>query len=315
MAKIFKATLKTSFISSPCIFAAVFAFGLGMFEAFMYIVQFDGMSFDDTKLLNMDTYVFFPFLIVMLPALLTGKEISSGTVRNKLITGTTKTGFFMAHLIVNSLISISLVFLYFLPMLIFCSKYFDHFTPYMVAFAIVCVILGCLVITAVSTLFAVMFDKMIFGLAASVLLLLAFIWCSSWISSDLSQPKYEEYYDTNAYAVQSNESDDPSMESHGDLNPYYIESKTQRRLLWTASHIMPFEIITNGCSIISEKLTSYRCYLDAKKEAKDVFEQDDKALIIYERTRELFYVPFYSIGVTLFVSALGVFLFKRRNIK
>ena len=323
MANIFKTTLKNNFISIPFIIAAFAALFAGGFDVVFYIVDYDGYAFSDSRLMESHMPTYLAFLIAALPPLLTGREFVGGTIRNKLITGTTKTGFFISQLLVNSAITVIIAMLYFLPTFIFCTKYYDHFQPYMVFYAIVFILLGYLVITAISTVISVMSDRMIVSMVASLLLLFIFVFVDSWLGNSLSQPKYQEGFDQVYYEggieFESNEYDEEYQEYQGsqdekykDYNPYYVKSKAQRAFMQTARHLIPFEIIGNGTAMIEEQLVSMDMYRQSKKEAA---KHADDYPVFQERVDSLFWVPVYSISFIAVLTALGLFLFKRRNIK
>ena len=317
MANIFKTTLKNNFISIPFIIAAFAALFAGGFDVVFYIVDYDGHPFSDSRLMESHMPTYLAFLIAALPPLLTGREFVGGTIRNKLITGTTKTGFFISQLLVNSAITVIIATLYFLPTFIFCTKYYDHFQPYMVFYAIVFILLGYLVITAISTVISVMSDRMIVSMVASLLLLFIFVFVDSWLGNSLSQSKYEyveydSYYTTDVPEENEGISWQDVDYIYRDYNPYYVKSKAQRAFMQTARHLIPFEIIGNGTAMIEEQLVSMDMYRQSKKEAA---KHADDYPVFQERVESLFWVPVYSISFIAVLTALGLFLFKRRNIK
>ena len=163
MAKIFKYTLKSNFLSYPFLVAAGVAILAGIYEAFICIVDSEGQRFESmtTTLMTNNTPIILLYAAAMLPSLMTGREFSEGAVRNKIVTGTTRTGFFMSHLIVNGLIALAMTVLYYIPMFIACAKYFDHFQPYMVLLSMACIFLSLLFVTTLGTVIAVMLQKTI----------------------------------------------------------------------------------------------------------------------------------------------------------
>ena len=173
MAKIFKYTLKSNFLSYPFLVAAGAAILAGVIEAFLCIVNGEGQKFENMSLMSNDTPIILLYIAAVLPSLLTGREFSEGAVRNKIVTGTTRTGFFMSHLIVNGLIALAMTVLYYIPMFIACAKYFDHFQPYMVLLSMACIFLSLLFVTTLGTVIAVMLQKTILSLVAMVFVMFA----------------------------------------------------------------------------------------------------------------------------------------------
>lgn len=304
MAKIFKTTIKSSLLSPPVFFAAMIAFCAGFYETLNIFANQDSQNYEYVRLIENNTQFIVAFMIAMLPSFVTTKEFSNGTIRNKLISGTTKKGFFIAHLLVNSIITLIITLLYFLPMLIFFTGYFKMFKPYMVIFAIGLVFLGYMFITVIATVISTMFDKIIISLIVSLLLLFGFIFCESLLRSDLQQEKYYEEPIYNKYGE--------IVEERIEPNPFYVESKAARKAMWTARLITPMIPIEYGTEVINGQLTSYEMYKQAREEAKNVSDQHPS---IYENNVLLFYSPIVTCGMITAVSVLGVFLFKRRNIK
>ena len=288
MAKIFKTTIKSSLLSPPVFFAAMIAFCAGFYETLNIFANQDSQNYEYVRLIENNTQFIVAFMIAMLPSFVTTKEFSNGTIRNKLISGTTKKGFL----------------LYFLPMLIFFTGYFKMFKPYMVIFAIGLVFLGYMFITVIATVISTMFDKIIISLIVSLLLLFGFIFCESLLRSDLQQEKYYEEPIYNKYGE--------IVEERIEPNPFYVESKAARKAMWTARLITPMIPIEYGTEVINGQLTSYEMYKQAREEAKNVSDQHPS---IYENNVLLFYSPIVTCGMITAVSVLGVFLFKRRNIK
>ena len=192
MAKIFKYTLKSNFLSYPFLVAAGAAILMGVIEAFWCIVNGEGQKFENMSLMSNDTPIIMLYIAAMLPSLMTGREFSEGAVRNKIVTGTTRTGFFMSHLIVNGLIALAMTVLYYIPMFIACTKYFDHFQPYMVLLSMACIFLSLLFVTTLGTVIAVMLQKTILSLVAMVFVMFVLSFAANWITSNLNQPEFIE---------------------------------------------------------------------------------------------------------------------------
>ena len=312
MAKIFKFTLKHNMMSYPFLVAVVVFLVAGCIEALPII---SGGNIEALHLFNEDTTsaMYLTFAIAVLPPLLTGREFTSGTVRNKLITGTSKKAFFVSHLLVNSVLTVILTLVYFLPSFVLCTKYYYVFKPYMVAYAIFCVALGYLAVAALSTVISVMSNRMLISLVAVLLVTISFALVDGRFGAALYYPKYDVVDYTDRVVI--DESGDKVWVSEPKTtspNPFFVEPGTKRTLMWTAKRIMPFEIINNGTGVISEHLTSNDEYEYSKKEAEI---QADGYPQIKERCDALFYLPLYQLGFIAVVSCLGLFLFDRRNIK
>ncbi len=304
MAKIFKYTFRHNLLSIPFLIAAAVVLAAGGHEAFIYIIDSDGLPFEHAYLMQEKTVYYLIFLFAGLSCLMTGREFANGTIRNKIVTGTSKTGYLMSHLLVNCLITVILTLLYFLPMFVFCAKYFNHFKPFFVFFSVLCVCLGFMMITVFATVLSVMIDRMVISLVISLALVFGFVMAYDWLGSQLSQPRYEEN-------TEYNENGDIVYE-YDVTNPVFVESKAARKVMWTVQHLLPCEIIENGTLIINSKLTSSSIYKRTREENKEYSYQYPH---LYERSEALFYLPLYSTGMILFISALGLFLFKHRNLK
>ena len=313
MAKIFKFTLKHNMMSYPFLAAVVVFLIAGCIEALPII---SGGNIEALHLFDADTTSapYLAFAIAVLPPLLTGREFTSGTVRNKLITGTSKKAFFVSHLLVNSVLTVILTLVYFLPSFVLCTKYYNMFKPYMVAYAIFCVALGYLAVTALSTVISIMSNRMLISLVAVLLVTISFGLVDGRFGAALYYPKYDGYIEDSYQTETDGTIDDlpEDWEIKKSPNPFFVEPGAKRTLMWTAKRIMPFEIINNGTGVISEHLTSNDEYEYSKKEAEI---QADGYPQIKERCDALFYLPLYQLGFIAVVSCLGLFLFDRRNIK
>lgn len=311
MANIFKFTFKHAFLSKPFIIAALVALGAGAYEILGYMGEWADCKVEDAHLFSENNAIYILiFIVAILPPILTGREASNGTIRNKLITGTSKTGFFVSHLAVNSILSVFITLLYFLPTMIILPKYYNMFQPYMVIFAIGCSALGYITITAISTAITVMCKNIIISIVACAGAIFILLLVNAWLGKNLTQSRMEDVYETGTYDNEYGKYSE-SEEVDEQLNPFFIADKTERTLMWTGTHLMPFEAIANGVSIIDGHVTSIDQYKQYKAEAEKLKDTDP---VLYERNSYLFYVPLYTMGTAIVVSILGVILFKRRNI-
>ena len=310
MAKIFRFTLRHNMMSYPFLAAVVVFLIAGCIESLPLLGHGDVESL---HLFDADTTSapYLAFAIAALPPLLTGREFSRGTVRNKLITGTTKRAFFLSNMLVNSVITLILTLVYFLPSFIFCTRYYNLFKPYMVILAVGCVALGYIAVTALSTVITVMSNRMLISLTAVLLTMICFALADGSLGKNLYFPKYDGYYYDAQYDLDDAEQPLTDDDEYRSPNPYFVEEGTKRTLMWTVKRIMPFEMILNGTEIIDGKLISADEYRTAKQEAERVADDYPS---IKERCDALFYLPLYQLGFIAVVSCLGLFLFGRRNI-
>ncbi len=311
MTKLFRFTFKRAILSIPFLLAAVIAFGAGAYETLGYMGNFVDWKVEDTHLFDDSvSAVILAFVIAVLPAMLTGREFSSGTVRSKLITGTTKTQFFMTHLLVNSIVTVIMTLLYFLPTLISCPKYYNMFKPYMVIFAITCTALGYILISTISTVITVMNNKIIISIVAAAAVLFCFFLADKWLSNNLIQPKTIGTYETTTFRDEHGTFTE-SVEDGEETNPFYISGKTERSLMWLGRKLMPLTVIENGTAVLSGHFTS----IDKVRSTRQETKQDSNYPVFYERNMTLFRAPIYTLCEIAAAAALGILLFKKRNIR
>ena len=312
MTKLFRFTFKRAILSIPFLLAAVIAFGAGAYETLGYMGNYVDWKVEDTYLFDDSvSAVILAFVIAVLPAMLTGREFSSGTVRSKLITGTTKMQFFMTHLLVNSIVTVIMTLLYFLPTLISCPKYYNTFKPYMVILAITCTALGYILISTISTVITVMNNKIIISIVAAAAVLFCFFLADKWLSNNLIQPKNIGTYETTTYRDEHGTFTD-SVWVDEETNPFYISSKTERNLMWLGRKLMPLTVIENGTAVLSGHLTSIDKVRSTRQEAE---QHADEEPVIFERNMTLFRAPIYTLCEIAAAAALGILLFKKRNIR
>lgn len=314
MVKIFKYTLKHNLLSYPFLVAVVIVLIAGSYETIGYLGSEGNETFEWQILFGEGTAApYLAFGMAALPPLLTGRELSSGTIRNKLVTGTSKKSFLVSHLLVNSVITVILTLLYFLPSLILCAKYYNMFKPYMVIGAIGYVALGYLAVTVLSTVISVMSDRMLISLFAAIAVMILFAVVDSFLGNQLSYPQYEyrdyvEHYVTDESGNKVSVSE-PQTKSP---NPFFVEFGTKRTLMWTARRIMPFQIIGSGTGILHSHVTS----IDKFNYIKQMNEKrDDDYPSINENCKALPYLLLYTLGFIAVTTCIGLFLFDRRNIK
>lgn len=312
MTKLFRFTFKRAILSIPFLLAAVIAFGAGAYETLDYMGNFVDWKVEDTHLFDDPvSAVILAFVIAVLPAMLTGREFSSGTVRSKLITGTTKMQFFMTHLLVNSLLTVIVTLLYFLPTLISCPKYYNMFKPYMVIYAIACTALGYILISTFSTVITLMNNKIIISIVAAAAVLFCFVLADKWLSNNLIQPKNIGSYETTTFRDEHGTFTD-SVWVDEETNPFYISSKTERNLMWLGRKLMPLTVIENGTAVLSGHLTSIDKVRSTRQEAE---QHADEEPVIFERNMTLFRAPIYTLCEIAAAAALGILLFKKRNVR
>lgn len=312
MAKIFKYTLRHNLMSYPFLVAVAVVLIAGFYETIYYLGT-ESEPFEALHIFGEGTAApYLAFGMAVLPPLLTGRELSSGTIRNKLVTGTTKKAFFVSHLLVNSVLTAILTLIYFLPSLILCAKYYSYFKPYMVIAAIGYVMLGYLAVTVLSTVISVMSRSMLISFVSVAVVMISVVVVDSYLAGQLSRPQYEYSDYTSAVIDDSGEIIRYSEPQTKSPNPFFVEFGTKRTLMWTARRIMPFQIIGSGTGILHSHVTS----IDEFNYIKQMNEKkDDDYPSINENCKALPYLLLYTVGFIAVTTCIGLFLFDRRNIK
>ncbi|MBQ3935746.1 MAG: hypothetical protein II722_01705, partial [Ruminococcus sp.] len=88
-------------------------------------------------------------------------------------------------------------------------------------------------------------------------------------------------------------------------------SKTERNLMWLGRKLMPLTVIENGTAVLSGHFTS----IDKVRSTRQETKQDSNYPVFYERNMTLFRAPIYTLCEIAAAAALGILLFKKRNVR
>lgn len=324
MIRMFRVSLKRAFNSISLIIISFVCLSAGIFEGFMYHIEGKRELFSGANVeFACYTHLFMILPIIILVSIQTIREFSSGTVRNKLIVGATKTQFYFAQLLTNCALTLIMSALYFVTYFIIINPLFDlgHYSFTMALLFVFMLTLGYLMITIITTVITMLFGKALLSMVFTVTILLGTTFVALWFASDLVQPKF--FYEGTA-----------DGDVTGVANPMFVERGTKRdamSLYIYTSPVCQFYIVQSALSsgVKSEEelpkpygrwvQPSIRSYYDETDYSRydgydEEYDEDDDMFIKYN-LRNIYFMPVYSLCASAVIILLGAAAFKRKNIK
>ena len=306
MADLFKVTFKRAFLSLPMLIGT----GVCVLMSSMtsrrcaYANAADGFGEQDAVSFALPDRTFFLCLmlaVAVLPVFFTGREITNGTVKNKLICGVGRLRFYLTHLLVNIIMNLIVFNAATVPMFIFCPGYFRGFQTGMLVCIFGSILVCVLYVTALSTLLAAMFDHTAVSLIICLGALFAGVFIADKVSSALTPPE-------NNYTEMTGLQTDPS----GRREEVVLGEKgTPRKFLWSVHYILPVRLLEDCELMLHQRTMTVELYREQMQE----YKESRNAPFLYERYRNIRTMPI-AIGCAFIVlCVLGVILFRLRNIK
>lgn len=220
--------------------------------------------------------MFIIFVIAVFIGIFVGTEYSDGTVRNKIVSGHSRTAIYFSKLIVCTVFSfiMKITYLAFLlglgiPAI---GSYGGGITPYLIRMGSNFVTL--IAITSIILLISMMIQSKSTGSVTAVILTLVFLCFATYVNSRLDQP---EYYDEYSYRDESG----VIQTVPAEINPNYI-SGTARTVFEFINEAFPYSQIFFVGFEEMEKVTLY---------------------------------PLYSLAVILLTTGGGIIVFRKKNLQ
>ena len=258
------------------IFVVVFA----LFNAVVGIINIEistmqGISFDELYFRAVPTVGFF---ILIFTSFFIGTEYSDGTLRNKIITGKTRTHIYLSNLVTT-------IMLFFMFMIIWTTITFIAMPTvgdFNIGFpnAMIYTVIMMFIITIFSAIFtfnAMLCSNKALALLVSIVILLGMLMISSSINNVLLQPEITE-----GYYFQTVDGVTKMIKGEPTPNPYYLEEGILRSIYEYISEFFPIG------------QTSKIVLLEVMKPIKMIA---------------------FSLVNTIIITICGVFLFNKKDLK
>jgi ABC-type transport system involved in multi-copper enzyme maturation permease subunit len=282
MSNLLKADIKRYSSSIVYIIAVIFSFAIGVKIGVCAYGSFthDGATY---HYFNIDETAFVIGILVLLSAvsIIVGQDYSENTVRNKLICGYTKTQVYLSELLSAFLAATLLYAVTVIPFALFGIKAMRFFPAEEIAlvFAVIYFIYICM--TAICVAVCCLIKKRAVSLIVTAGIFVGLFLGSVSIKSALEQPQYQDRYDSSDVYI--------GMEK----NDSYIENETARKALEIAFNANPAGQIVGFVGYLSH----------------DVF------IYTAEGRRTLETYPLYAVGLSAAVTAVGIAVYRKQNLR
>lgn len=283
----------------------LFWLGNGLFSLFAFFNVINLYSFkikiDSRISINinfMDYLIPIAFASAIFISLFVGRDYSDGTIRNKIIVGSKRTSIYLSHLITNSLSSIFMCLFYIIVFSIlgFCLLGGFNVDIKLVLLAILTSLIIIISLCSIFTLISMNISNKTGSLAVCVLLILVGSFVSSSIKILLEQPKvYEEY------SYQDEFGDTITVPAQENIN--YV-SGVKRDIYEFIDTISP-----------ASQIMRCRETFSVTKEIKDNAGETTYLQQYKEKVNDNLEAIGYSLATTVIITGIGVFLFRRKNLK
>lgn len=267
------------------LFVALFLFGMyssssagSALSSTSLTYSLDGCLFEFTPLMGIISAIFISLFI--------GTEYSDGVIRNKLITGHSRSSVYLSNMIVCSIANILLSFAYISAVLIIGHTKNGEVlsNKSVVIFFLICSVAMAIAFASLMTLFAMLNHNKAGNVVVSMLLALALLVGSAFIYQSLNEPElYDKYISVNSAGIPTEVERAP--------NPNYIDG-TQRKV---------FEII-NDCLPSGQAMQIANSFDSGGIAVKDDFTYPYIWLL-------------YSFTFVTVTSVIGVSFFKKKEIR
>ncbi len=259
-----------------------------------------GLSYREYDSFHKESVMGMFLAIVIVISISIGKEYYNGGFRNKIIIGHTKLKMFMSEWIINVVISTLFFVICSIPTIILNSESFaDVATEYIIK-----IYLGMLFIhiaIGIVTLFiCTIISHRAIAPIVSILIVVGMVSVTSHMSARLSQDKYMYEY---IYNEETGFHDEIKTD---EINPYYLD-EPMRSIYKFAIKVMPQGQSTKYETVLHD-LNGYPDYDDIEC----VFIPR-KSTAEEQKVMDTF--PLYSLGLIVFLTAAGCFIFRKKELK
>lgn len=266
------------------------SFGLALFNVFHY-QSLRGIATLDriiTEYMTLYLGIFVAFFV----SIFTGIEYSDGTIRNKVISGHKRTHIYLANLIVGIVVGLIAEFIYIFTVFVIGKDSYGELQmmslPKIILYTILVVIAFCSIYNLISILCANMSMSIVMCIIICVFMFVA----NGIVSSKVRTSKY--VYD---YTNLSETSDIIELnQKEKILNPNYPSENTMRiyKLIYFLMPTGQADAVNTVCSESSK-------YGD--EDIKNIYKEN------------LDEMPVYSVALIMVSNIVGIYLFKRQEIK
>ena len=230
----------------------------------------------------------FMILLSAMIALSIGREFGHGAMRNKLVTGYTKSQLFLVEWLLATVLCVLLFLVSALPFLILNYPILKTIPTEALVKSVVGLFLGTLVVITACVTICCLIHRRAVSVVVVLLFIIGLLFLSIYIYDQLERPEYLDIYISNGALLE--ESSKP--------NPAYI-SGFRREVYLFLHHINPFGQIIEYANILSPYFTPHVVKLSIPE----------------EEMRILNTAPVYSLGAMIAAVCCGYGFFRKKNIK
>ena len=219
-------------------------------------------------------------------SLFIGSEYSDGTMRNKVAVGHTRFSIYLSNFIACSIANIFFCLAYILAVMVIGNMHSGTFLSAhnRIAYLIICAFGAVIAFTSIMTFLAMLNRNKAANVVVSMLLAITMLASGSFIYQRLCEPEmYDRYISVDSNGVPTDVDRVP--------NPQYVRG-TEREVLELLNNFLP-----SGQTI----------------QLADMFNSEgEDTSHDFSHTEQW---PFYSLGITILTTAIGIGLYRRKEIK
>ena len=219
-----------------------------------------------------------------------GQEYNDATIRNKVIVGHTKGTIFISELIINAFVCLVMMLAFILPAFICCySALLSNTTMDKMLMTLICLLLASVVYAVIFTLIGCLISQKAIGAILCILIVFAMAFGANRLEFSIFQVENIAIEQTNELGEIIGEEVIP--------NPNYVGGMA-RQIYMAADSLIP-----NG------QANNLMTYLGITSDNTG----NDSAQIFSEEM--LPFYPIYSVGLTIILSCVGWFAFRKKELK
>ena len=284
--------------------------GLLIFTAIVTVI------FQQVTQSSFDPLIYFAALAVSVISAVfgIGTEFSDGTVRNKVVSGVTKTQIFIAQLISSLIVTLFLLLISVGPYILFgWDSFFRYFSGEILLRGGALLLTSALLLTLISALICQQIRNRAASLLACVGAAFLLLISARYTFRSLRQPEYAAVWESSG--LENTDASDVNKIAEIVPNDLYV-GEPGRTVLYAAYRLNPISGISSALELM--QLKDFRTFEEIEVECENAastdYRYDNDVEFYRERRLNHLRCPLWSGCFVLALTAAGAVLFRKRNI-
>ena len=287
--------------------------GLLIFTAIVTVI------FQQITQISFDPLIYFAALAVSVISAVfgIGTEFSDGTVRNKVVSGVTKTQLFIAQLISSLTVTLFLLLISVGPYILFgWDSFFRYFSGEILLRGGALLLVSALLLTLISALICQQIRNRAASLLACVGAAFLLLISARYTFRSLRQPEYAAVWESSG--LENTDASDVNKIAEIVPNDLYV-GEPGRTVLYAAYRLNPISGISSALELMQLKdfhipRTFEEIEAECENAASTDYRYDNDVEFYRERRLNHLRCPLWSGCLVLALTAAGAVLFRKRNI-